>query len=71
MTLLTKADVAACLKISKPTVHRLIAAGRLRVVRVGRSVRVSPDDLAAFIDSAKAAPDPDASGPRAGVGRAA
>ena len=43
--LLTAADVAALLQVSVRTVRRLIAAGTLNVVRVGRSVRVDPVTL--------------------------
>lgn len=71
MTLLTVADVAEMLQVSKPTVHRMKATGRLRAVRFGRSLRFRPDDVAALIDAATEAPDPDASGPRAGLGWAA
>jgi len=68
MTLLTVADVARQLQVSRPTVHRLKASGKLPAVRFGRSVRFRPDDVAALIAACLAAPDPDASGPRAGLG---
>jgi excisionase family DNA binding protein len=35
------------------TVRAIIARGDLRVVRFGRSVRIDPTDLRAFIDGAK------------------
>lgn len=37
---LTVAEVAAVLRVSKMTVYRLVHAGDLRAVRVGRSFRV-------------------------------
>lgn len=47
--LLTVADVAEVLRLSVRTVRRLIAEKQLRVVRVGRSVRVRPKDLRSFL----------------------
>lgn len=44
--LLTIADVASVLKVSERTVRRLIQAGRLASVSVGRSVRIRAEDLA-------------------------
>jgi excisionase family DNA binding protein len=49
--LLTYEDVAARLRVSEPTVRRWAAAGTLPVVHIGRSARVKPADLAAFIDA--------------------
>lgn len=39
--LLTVAEVAAAMRVSKMTVYRLVHAGDLPAVRVGRSYRVS------------------------------
>jgi|tagenome__1003787_1003787.scaffolds.fasta_scaffold20858339_2 excisionase family DNA binding protein len=47
--LLTVRQVAETLQLSSRTVWRLIDDERLRVVRIGRSVRVHPDALAALI----------------------
>ncbi len=47
--LLTSSDVAALLNISKSMAYTLMQRGDLRVVRIGRSVRVRPDDLDEFI----------------------
>ena len=69
MGLLTVADVAKLLGLSEPTIHRLKASGKLRAVRFGRSVRFRPADVEALISASVA--DPDASGPRAGLGWAA
>ena len=43
-------EVAAILRVSTKTVRRLIARRELAACRLGRSVRVHPDDLAAYID---------------------
>jgi excisionase family DNA binding protein len=43
-------QVAMDLGVSKRTVRRLIARRELVACRLGRSVRVHPDDLAAYID---------------------
>jgi excisionase family DNA binding protein len=41
----TVTEVAKILNTSEKTVRRLIADGRLRVVRIGSLVRVAPADL--------------------------
>jgi excisionase family DNA binding protein len=43
-------QVAEGLAVSTRTVRRLIARRELVACRLGRSVRVHPDDLAAYID---------------------
>ena len=40
VTFLTVAEVAAMMRVSKMTVYRLVHAGELSAVRVGRSLRV-------------------------------
>jgi excisionase family DNA binding protein len=47
--LLTAADVAALLQVSVRTVRRLIAAGFLDVIQIGRSVRIAPEALKAML----------------------
>ena len=47
--LLTTGDVAERLALSQVTVKRLLAAGSLRCVRIGRSVRFTPEAVSAFI----------------------
>ena len=47
--LLTVADVAERLQFSEKHVRRLIDAGEIPAVRIGRLVRVSEDDLTLFI----------------------
>ena len=46
--------VAESLGVSAKTVRRLIAKGELVACRLGRLVRVHPDDLAAYIDRRRA-----------------
>ena len=47
--LLTVADVAAVLRLSVRSVRRLIADNKLRVVRIGRAVRVRAEDLRSLL----------------------
>ena len=48
---LTVAEVAATLRVSNMTVYRLINAGQLSAVRIGRSFRLRQEDLDQFLDS--------------------
>lgn len=47
--LLTLDEAAAALRISRRTLARLTAAGRLPVVRQGRRTLVHVEDLAAYV----------------------
>jgi excisionase family DNA binding protein len=47
----TLAEVGAILKLSRPTVTRLIRGGRLQVVRVGRRVLVEQGAIDALLAS--------------------
>ena len=69
--LLTVPEACRYLSISRATLYRLMDAGNIRRVRIGGAVRFRPDDLDAFIDASLDTADPDASGPRAGIGWAA
>ena len=51
--LLTLQQVADRLQVSTSTVRRLVAAGRLKAVRIGRNLRVRPEDLSKYIEEAK------------------
>ena len=51
----TVEDVAAKLRLSKATIWRLIYAGTLESVTIGRSRRVTPAAVAAYIDGLRAA----------------
>jgi excisionase family DNA binding protein len=46
---LTVAEVAGLLRVSTMTVYRLIKAGELAAVRVGRSYRVAEDDVDRYL----------------------
>lgn len=46
---LTVAEVAKELRVSSMTVYRLIKAGDLAAVRVGKSYRIREDDVDAFL----------------------
>jgi excisionase family DNA binding protein len=43
--LLTVAEMAAMLRVSSMTIYRLINAGELRTIRIGRSIRI-PNEVA-------------------------
>ena len=47
------AAVADILDVSIPTLRRRIVEGALRVYRIGRTIRVSEADLAAFLAAAR------------------
>ena len=47
--LLTLDQVAARLQVSMSTIRRRVKAGELRVVRIGRQIRVRPEDFDAFV----------------------
>jgi excisionase family DNA binding protein len=51
LSLLTVSEIVQRLRVSKRTVRRWIAAGRLPVIRLGRAVRIRPADLAQVIAS--------------------
>lgn len=53
--LLTLLEVAERLRISQRTVRRLVAAGRLRVVHVGRRPLVTVREFEAYIASLRRA----------------
>ena len=46
---LTVAEVAEIMRVSTMTVYRLIKAGDLRAVRVGKSYRLSEDDVDRYL----------------------
>lgn len=49
--LMTVAEVAAVMRVSKMTVYRLVHSGELPAVRVGRSFRVSETDVNNYLKS--------------------
>ncbi len=56
---LTAADVARRLRISNRVAYELLQRGQIPFFRVGRSIRVRPEDLDAYIDSQNGAGRPD------------
>ena len=54
--LLTVAEVADALRVSRMTVYRLVHSGELPAVRVGRSYRVPEGAASAFIAAAQTVP---------------
>ena len=51
VAVLTLDQVADLLQVSRRTVNRLVREGRLRPARIGRSPRVTPQELAAYVSS--------------------
>ncbi|MGH2966287.1 MAG: helix-turn-helix transcriptional regulator [Solirubrobacterales bacterium] len=45
-------DIAERLAVSRSMAWKLIAQGQLRSIRIGRSVRVRPSDLEAYVADA-------------------
>jgi excisionase family DNA binding protein len=48
---LTVAEVATLMRVSTMTVYRLIKAGDLAAVRVGKSYRIQEDDVDRYLSS--------------------
>lgn len=48
---LTPAEVAEQLRVSSMTVYRLIKSGELRAARIGKSYRISEDDVDAYLQA--------------------
>jgi excisionase family DNA binding protein len=51
ISLLTVAEVATVIRVSRMTVYRLIRRGQLKAIRVGRNYRVREDDLQRYLES--------------------
>ena len=47
---LTVAEVARQLRVSNMTVYRLVKAGQLPAVRVGRGYRIGEDDVRKYLE---------------------
>ena len=52
-SLLTYREVAKTLRVSERTIWTLVNRGELPAGRFGKSVRIDPTDLRAFIEQAK------------------
>jgi excisionase family DNA binding protein len=48
---LTASEAAEQLRVSKMTIYRLIRAGKIPAVQVGKSYRVRVDDLEGYLNS--------------------
>jgi excisionase family DNA binding protein len=48
--LLTIGEVAAELRIGKPSTYRLVADGKLNAYRIGRRLRFTPADVQTYLD---------------------
>jgi excisionase family DNA binding protein len=48
-SLMTVAEVGAVLRVSNMTVYRLIRAGELPAIRIGKSFRIRQHDLTAYL----------------------
>jgi excisionase family DNA binding protein len=48
--LLTAREVAEVMRVSTMTVYRLIKAGELPAIRVGKHLRIRRDDVAGYLD---------------------
>lgn len=44
------------LAVPRPTGYRLVEQGDLPAVRIGRSIRIDPDDLSRFIEARRTHP---------------
>jgi excisionase family DNA binding protein len=53
VSFLTVTEVAAIMRVSKMTVYRLVHAGELAAVRVGRSFRVPEPAVRAYLSGAR------------------
>lgn len=49
--LLTVAEVATVMRVSRMTVYRLIRRGQLKAIRVGRNYRVREQDLNEYLEA--------------------
>lgn len=52
---LTPQDVMRLLKISRTTAYGYLSSGRLKYFKIGRLVRIRPDDLRQFIEGSPSA----------------
>lgn len=50
---ITVDEVAIRLRVSRMTVYRLVRDGTLPAHRIGRALRIHPDDLAAYLAAAR------------------
>ncbi|MGI8872798.1 MAG: helix-turn-helix domain-containing protein [Egibacteraceae bacterium] len=65
----TAAEVAGHMRVSNMTIYRLINAGQLPAIRVGRSYRIRGADVAAYLDASTAVSALDHTSDKAGSQR--
>lgn len=53
-TLLTKAEAGKLLRISSPTLTRLVKGGRLKCIRLGKKIFFAESDLIEALNAMKA-----------------
>ncbi len=58
--LLTTAEAAELLGVSRTTVYELLNAGQLESIRIGRSRRIPRAALVAYVDRLRGVPDTEA-----------
>lgn len=54
--LYTIEEVEGVLQVSRPTVNRMLASGKLRFTKIGRAVRIPEASLVALINAGSAVP---------------
>ena len=57
--LMTPREVAETMRVSTMTVYRLVKAGTLPAIRVGKHLRIRRADLRAYLDARLVQPDPE------------
>lgn len=53
MTLYTVRDVAELLKLSERKVYDIVSSGKLSAYKIGGSIRVSEEDLLAYLEDSR------------------
>lgn len=57
--LMTPREVAEVMRVSTMTVYRLVKAGTLPAIRVGKHLRIRRNDLRTYLDARVVQPDPE------------
>ena len=57
--LMTPREVAEVMRVSTMTVYRLVKAGTLPAIRVGKHLRIRRNDLRIYLDARVVQPDPE------------
>ena len=57
--LMTPREVAETMRVSTMTVYRLVKAGTLPAIRVGKHLRIRRTDLRGYLDARVVQPDPE------------